>query len=219
LVFTYNDAEGQGRLTLVESGPDEPTGGQLIKIGLTQNGYSYTGSGISLPLETISPFRTLLSFSLVSAQTGLSFHFSGTMISGITVSADGTYHRAGTPERRARWNIVLGGGGGGLVGPSAITGVAIAGPIFPVERPGVPNSRPLPRAIITLQPAGGGPEITRVTADENGRFQLPIAPGTYLVVPLPPQPGAVLPRGIPQTIVVKPGGFTELVVEYDTGIR
>jgi hypothetical protein len=221
LVFSYNDAQGQGRFSLQEIGPDEATGGRLIKVALTQNGLSYFGSGFSLPLETSSPFTTLISFTLVSQRTGISFQFQGKMISGITVSADGTYHRAGAPERRARWNIVLagGGGGGGTTGPSAIRGVAMAGPIFPIERPGIPNTSPLPGAIITLQPANGGPEITRVTADSQGRFQIPIAPGTYLIVPLPPDPTAFLPRGIPVVVTVRAGGFTDVTVDYDTGIR
>src|SRR5207247_8521589 len=67
--------------------------------------------------------------------------------------------------------------------------------------------------IFTVQPAGGGPEITRAIADQDGRFQIPIAPGTYLIVPLPPDPNAVLPRGTPQTVVVKPGGFTDVTVD------
>ena len=37
--------------------------------------------------------------------------------------------------------------------PSGIMGTAVVGPISPVERPGVPNTRPLPGAIITVEPA------------------------------------------------------------------
>jgi hypothetical protein len=217
--FTYHDAQGDGRFLLYDVGPDDVTGGRQIKVSLTQNGLSYYGSGFTLPLETTMPFKTLISFTLVSVRTGISFHFEGNTISGITLSGQGTYHRAGVPEQKATWSIVLGGGGGGTTGPSAIRGTAIAGPIFPVERPGIPNTRPLPGAIITVQPAGGGQEITRATADQDGRFQIPIAPGTYLLVPLPPNPNAVLPRGTPQTVVVKAGGFTDVTVQYDTGIR
>ena len=38
---------------------------------------------------------------------------------------------------------------------------------------------PLAGAIITVQPANGGPEITRVRADLLGRFKIALAPGTY----------------------------------------
>jgi hypothetical protein len=220
MVFTYSDSQGSGRFSLQDAGADEATGGRLIKISLTQNNFSYYGSGFTLPLETTSPYTTLISFTLVSARTGISFQFQGKLISGITVSADGTYHRAGVPERRSRWNIVLaGGGGGGTTGPSAIRGVAMAGPIYPVEIPGVPNTRPLAGAVLTLQPVNGGAEIARVRADGEGRFQIPIAPGTYLLVPLPPDPAAFLPRGIPVVVTVRPGGFTDITVDYDTGIR
>jgi hypothetical protein len=217
--FTYHDAQGDGRFSLYDAGVDEVTGGRQIKVSLTQNNLSYYGSGFTLPLQTNMPFKTLISFTMVSFRTGISFHFEGNTISGITFSGQGTYHRAGVPEQKATWSIVLGGGGGGIAGPSAIRGVAMAGPIFPIERPGIPNTRPLPGAIITIQPAGGGPEITRATADQDGRFQIPIAPGTYLIVPLPPDPNAVLPRGTPQTVVVNAGGFTDVTVQYDTGIR
>jgi hypothetical protein len=219
LAFAYHDSQGSGRFTMLDVGPDAGSGGRQIKVTLTQNGLSYRGSGITYPLETTSPYTTLVSFTLVSVRTGISYHFSGKTISGITLSGSGIYTRSGVPEQKANWSIVLGGGGGGTTGPSALRGVAEAGPIFPHERPGIPNTRPLPGAIITVQPAGGGPEIARSTADQNGRFQIPLAPGTYLIVPLPPQPGAVLPRGIPQTVTVRAGGFTEVVVEYDTGIR
>jgi hypothetical protein len=219
--FTYRDADGVGQLLMQDLGPDQATGGHQIKITLTQNGVTYLGSGISLPLEATPPFTTLLTFSLVSPARD-SYFFQGKTISGITLSGQGTYHVTGIPEQKASWSIVLGGGaggGGGTTGPSAIRGVAMAGPIRPVEQPGVPNTAPLPFAIITVQPAGGGAEISRTVADSSGRFQIPIAPGTYLIVPLPPQPGAIYPRGIPQTVAVQPGGFTEVVVQYDTGIR
>jgi hypothetical protein len=102
---------------------------------------------------------------------------------------------------------------------SGISGTAVEGPITPVERPGEPNTRPLPGAIITVQPAGGGPELARVQADAQGNFQLNLDPGTYEIVPLAPQPGAIFPRGITQEITVLPDQVLEVVVNYDTGIR
>jgi hypothetical protein len=214
--FTYRDADGPGRLDLLDLGPDEATGGRQIKINLSQNGVNYIGSGITLPLQSTPPFTTLIAFSLVSPG-GMSYFFQGKLISGITLSGQGTYHQTGFPASSATWSIVLGTGGGG--GNSGIQGVAVEGPISPVERPGVPNTRPLPGAIITVQPAGGGPEIARQQADANGQFRIPLGPGTYLIVPLPPQPGAFLPRGIPQTVTVPAGVFVNLTVQYDTGIR
>jgi hypothetical protein len=120
---------------------------------------------------------------------------------------------------------------------SGIRGVAMAGPIRPVERIGdPPNERPLARAVITIQPDGGGKEIVRKRADEKGRFEIALPPGKYLLVPLGPRASdeappeepqtddlkgdaAMLPRGTPQTVVVAEGKFTEVTVDYDTGIR
>jgi hypothetical protein len=214
--FTYRDAEGAGRLDLFDLGPDASTGGRLVKVNLSQNGVNYTGSGLSFPLQATPPFPTLIAFSVVGP-AGASYFFQGKLISGITLSGQGTYSPTGSPESQAAWSIVLGGGGGG--GASGIQGVAVEGPISPVERPGVPNTRPLPGAIITVQPAGGGAEIARQQADANGQFRIALNPGSYLIVPLPPQLGAFYPRGIPQPVTVPMGTFVNVTVQYDTGIR
>jgi hypothetical protein len=102
---------------------------------------------------------------------------------------------------------------------SGVRGVVMEGPIAPVERPGVPNTRPLPGAIVSVQPAGGGPEITRQTADAMGDFQIELAPGAYRLVPLPPDPSQVFPRGMPQDVVVGPNQVLDLTLMMDTGIR
>src|SRR5262249_17471819 len=91
---------------------------------------------------------------------------------------------------------------------TGIQGVAMEGPIYPVSRPGVPNEQPLAGAIITIQPAHGGPEIARVVADQQGKFQINLTPGTYFLVPLTTS-GAHWPRGIPELVVVKPDGLTD----------
>jgi hypothetical protein len=221
--FSYRDDDGTGRLLLAELGADPATGGRQIKVTIVQNGVTFQGSGISLQLSDQMPFPTLLTFGIVSPR-GVSYFFQGRTTSGITLSGQGTFHRTGAPEQKGNWSIVLAGGGGtggggGTTAKSGIRGLAEAGPIKPVQRPGEKNTAPLPGAIITIQPSGGGAEITRQKADQNGRFEIPLSPGTYRLVPLPPQPGAVYPRGTPQTVTVKTGKFTEVTVEYDTGIR
>ncbi len=101
---------------------------------------------------------------------------------------------------------------------SGVNGVAMIGPISPVDQIGVPNTAPLAGAIISIQ-AADGTEVARAVTDANGKFQIPLPPGKYLLVPLPPQPGKMLPRGTPLTIVVVDGQFADVVVEYDSGIR
>jgi hypothetical protein len=101
---------------------------------------------------------------------------------------------------------------------SGIRGTATEGPIAPVERPGQPDARPLPDAIITVQPAGGRPGRARQRAGAMGNSQIALC-DTNRIAPLPPQPGPLLPRGIPQDIAVPPDQVVDLVVDDDIGIR
>jgi hypothetical protein len=214
LVFTYRDAHGPGRLTVLDLSADPATGGRQIRVTLNQNGVQSVGSGIMLRLEPQMPLTTLITFSLTNRR-GQAYFFHGKTISGITLSGQGLYHPLQAPERRSEWSIVL----GASASASGIRGIAVAGPVSPVERPGVPNTRPLPGAIITVRPARGGEEIARQHADQNGRFEIVLEPGTYLVVPLPPRANASLPRGKTETVEVPVNRFVEMVVHYDTGIR
>lgn len=102
---------------------------------------------------------------------------------------------------------------------SGVQGVAMVGPVMPVDQIGVPNTQPLPGAVISIQTPDGSSEITRVVADANGKFHISLPPGKYLLVPLPPQPGRILPRGVSQTFEVVQRQFTNVTVEYDSGIR
>lgn len=102
---------------------------------------------------------------------------------------------------------------------SGIIGTARVGPISPVARPGQADDKPLAGAIISIQPDGGGAEITRQTADASGNFRILLPPGTYLIVPLPPQPGQTWPRGASQTVTVVPNQLLKVMVSYDSGIR
>jgi hypothetical protein len=108
MVVTYRDADGSGRMEIQDLGPDNATGGHQILVRLTQNGVTYSGSGITYQLEQNMPFRTLITFTLV-APSGRSYFFQGTTASGITFSGQGTYHRVGFPQQKFEWNFVLGG--------------------------------------------------------------------------------------------------------------
>jgi hypothetical protein len=103
---------------------------------------------------------------------------------------------------------------------SGISGVVLMRPISPVSRLGDPDSRPLPNAILVVEPAGGGGQITRHNADADGRFQIGLTPGTYQIVALAPQPTRTMPGGgKPTTVTVLPGHWVEVMLYYDTGIR
>ena len=59
-----------------------------------------------------------------------------------------------------------------------------------------------------------GDEFTVETAD--GRFRLLLAPGTYV---LSIRAGSSPPSAKPQTVLVEPGSFADVVISVDTGIR
>jgi hypothetical protein len=102
---------------------------------------------------------------------------------------------------------------------SGVDGQAVVGPISPLDRPGVPNTRPLAGAVIVIETADGTTVVAQTVADNNGNFSIQVPPGHYLLVPLPPTPGAILPRGTPQFFDVMDGVFTTVTVNYDSGIR
>jgi hypothetical protein len=101
---------------------------------------------------------------------------------------------------------------------TGIAGVVVEGPISLVIRRGVPNTRPVPGAVISVQLTSGGPEIARQKADSQGKFQLALEPGVYFVVAISPQPWLALPRGIPQIVVVAKGHVSDVTLPMDTGI-
>ncbi|MEA2536923.1 MAG: Carboxypeptidase regulatory-like domain [Chloroflexota bacterium] len=104
-----------------------------------------------------------------------------------------------------------------------ISGVALAGPVCPVERPGdsACAARPVGGAVIVVTRPDGS-EVTRVTTAPDGRFNLNLAPGSYVLVPQPVEGLLGTAPSIP--IAVGPAGqpapsSSPVIVDYDTGIR
>ena len=60
-----------------------------------------------------------------------------------------------------------------------------------------------------------GDEFT-VETGADGRFRLLLAPGTYV---LSIRAGSSPPSAKPQTVLVEPGSFADVVISVDTGIR
>ena len=107
------------------------------------------------------------------------------------------------------------GGEGAGDGTSGIRGQALAGPQCPVETQTSPCP-PVPyEGTVVATDVGSGAEYT-VDTDSNGRFELPLEPGTYEVTIVSESSP---PFAKPQTVTVEPGSFTEIVVSVDTGIR
>jgi hypothetical protein len=120
--------------------------------------------------------------------------------------------------------LVLLGGCPGVLIPSnldsGITGTVLAGPQCPVIGPNSRpecNDKPLVATII-VRTADLGLEVTRFTSDANGQFRVPLYPGTYELDPQPVS-STGFPIGHPQTVQVVAGQFTDVTIDYDTGIR
>jgi carboxypeptidase family protein len=107
------------------------------------------------------------------------------------------------------------GGNGAGDGTSGIRGQALEGPQCPVEIQGSPCP-PLPyHGTVVATDTKSGAEFT-VDTDADGRFELPLEPGTYEVsIDSDSSP----PFAKPQTVTVEPDSFTEITVSVDTGIR
>lgn len=110
--------------------------------------------------------------------------------------------------------LTCGGDDAGV--PSAgIRGLALAGPQCPVEVEGSPcPDLPWEGIVVATEMTTG--ETFTATTDAEGRFELPLAPGSYdvsILVETSP------PFAKPQVVTVEAGSFTEIVVAVDTGIR
>jgi Carboxypeptidase regulatory-like domain len=102
-----------------------------------------------------------------------------------------------------------------VAGASGIRGRARSGPHCPVEVEGSPcPDLPWKGTVIAIDTETG--EEFTVATDVDGRFRLPLEPGSYEVsIASESSP----PSAKMQTVTVEPGSFTEIVVSVDTGIR
>jgi len=110
-------------------------------------------------------------------------------------------------------------------GPSAasappntgIRGIVTLGPTCPVERVGEPPCVTPLAATLAVTSAEDGSVVARVSSGPDGAFQVDVPPGDYVIVPEPG--GDPFPVGQPVEVTVEAGGYTEIEVAYDTGIR
>ncbi|HUG33869.1 MAG TPA: hypothetical protein VMJ90_03800 [Anaerolineales bacterium] len=98
---------------------------------------------------------------------------------------------------------------------SGVEGQVFIGPICPVVQIGQEcPDQPYQAVLTVLSPDGR--EIVQVQTDEHGIFKIPLAPGEYILRPESPN---VLPFASEQPFVVESGMFTQVIVNYDSGIR
>lgn len=100
-------------------------------------------------------------------------------------------------------------------GTSGIEGQAYIGPNCPVAQDGSTCPDQPYQATITVNDADNR-MVAQVHTDAEGRFKIPLDPGEYILHPESPN---MLPFAKDQKFTVTANKFTEVVVNYDSGIR
>lgn len=105
------------------------------------------------------------------------------------------------------------------VPPSGIRGTVILGPTCATgQSPGahepVPCLTPYAAQLVVLD--GDNVVVARSSSDAQGRFEITLPPGDYVVAP---QGGDPYPIAQPIPVAVNPGTYVEIQINFDTGIR
>ena len=100
---------------------------------------------------------------------------------------------------------------------SGIRGRVLRGPLAggPLTE-NAPSEAPFSATFYVRDPDGN--EVTRFQSDEDGVFELLIAPGDYVIVAEPSAP-VFRPEQQPQAVTVPTGQIIELTLRFDTGMR
>jgi len=98
---------------------------------------------------------------------------------------------------------------------SGIEGYVLIGPMCPVVQVGQECPDQPYQAVLTVT-SPKGERIVQVQTDKNGMFKIPLAPGEYILHPESP---STLPFASEQSVTVEAGKFTQVTVNYDSGIR
>lgn len=98
---------------------------------------------------------------------------------------------------------------------SGIEGTVLIGPMCPVVQEGQECPDQPYQAILTVN-SPNGVRIVQVQTDEQGRFKIPLMPGEYILHPESPNG---IPYASEQPFKVEDGAFTQILVNYDSGIR
>jgi len=99
---------------------------------------------------------------------------------------------------------------------SGIEGQVLLGPMTAVVTENSKPDQPYQATINVLDSTRK--EITQIETDEEGRFKIPLEPGSYILSPVaqnPPLP----PTPEEKKVRVKEGEYSQVIVRFDTGIR
>jgi hypothetical protein len=99
-----------------------------------------------------------------------------------------------------------------------VRGVVLLGPRCPVETEASPcPDEPLAGVTVRVLQEGEPLDET-ATSDASGRFELRLPPGEYTLEAIVPEGGPGM-SAKPVDVTVRAGGFVDVVVPVDTGIR
>jgi len=98
---------------------------------------------------------------------------------------------------------------------SGVEGQVLIGPLCPVVQEGQECPDQPYQAVLTVNNLKGE-KIAQIQTDAAGRFKIPLEPGEYILHPESPN---VMPFASEQTFTVEAGKFTQIAVNYDSGIR
>lgn len=98
---------------------------------------------------------------------------------------------------------------------SGIEGQVLLGPMCPVVQQGQECPDQPYQATLTVT-SRNGVQIAQFQSDAQGRFQVSLVPGEYILHPESPNG---LPFAGDQSFMVETGSYTQITVHYDSGIR
>jgi len=98
---------------------------------------------------------------------------------------------------------------------SGVEGQVFIGPMCPVVQEGQECPDQPYQATLTVNSLTGE-RIVQFQTEKNGTFRIPLAPGEYILHPESPN---VMPFAQEQPFTVEAGKFTQVIVNYDSGIR
>lgn len=98
---------------------------------------------------------------------------------------------------------------------SGIEGQVLIGPTCPVVQQNQECPDQPYQATLTIR-SRTGVQIMQFQTDPEGRFKVPLAPGEYILHPESPDG---IPFASDQTFLVETGQYTQLSINYDSGIR
>jgi hypothetical protein len=116
--------------------------------------------------------------------------------------------------------LALSGWAAGCAAPAApndtvLVGTVVRGPIQPVCRVDVACDAPFSAGFTVER---GERVVASFRSDNEGRFEVALTPGVYVIVPSPDAP-ILSPTAQRKDVAVGSSGETRVLLHFDTGIR